>query len=141
MALCIDTGADVDATSTDGYTPLHYAARAGSAAAVEQLVAANATINVPSFSDGCTPFYLAAITESVPLMRTMLDLGADATIPDGEQLQPWLRLVCRIAYVLLFQALPSALIRLVTWRACVCVRDPAMDVTPSVASAAQFSAQ
>ena len=38
MTLLIRAHADVDATSTDGYTPLHYACRAATLAGVELLL-------------------------------------------------------------------------------------------------------
>ena len=88
MTLLIRAHADVDATSTDGYTPLHYACRAASLAGVELLLRQHASVNVTSFSDGRTAFFLAALTECVPLIRTMLDNSADPTIPDSMDMSP-----------------------------------------------------
>ena len=76
----IDAGVDVNAPDSTGWTPLHFAARAGSAEAVQLLLDAGAQVNVPD-NKGITPLHRAVIdTNELPPLEAMLIAGADPNL-------------------------------------------------------------
>lgn len=95
--LLIARGADVSATSTNGFSPLLFAAEHGDAETAAALVAAGADLHARTEQAadrgdlpfqprrGLTPFLAAAQTGNVEMMRALMALGADpaALTPDG----------------------------------------------------------
>lgn len=61
-----------------GWTPLHYAASKGQLAMVKLLIADKAIINAPA-PDGTTALMMAAFAGSEPVVRALLEAGADVT--------------------------------------------------------------
>ena len=61
-----------------GWTPLHYAASKGQLAMVRLLIADKAIINAPA-PDGTTALMMAAFAGSEPVVRALLEAGADVT--------------------------------------------------------------
>jgi uncharacterized protein len=59
-----------------GWTPLHYAASKGQLAMVKLLIADKAIINAPA-PDGTTALMMAAFAGSEPIVRALLEAGAD----------------------------------------------------------------
>jgi ankyrin repeat protein len=95
IRVLIEHGADVDAHGrrhdwqrrvtaeprtkilyTGGFTPLHYAARAGCAPCVDALVAGGADINLADPS-GITPLILALLNRNFDAALRLVELGAD----------------------------------------------------------------
>ncbi len=78
-------GANVNASSADGTTPLHWAAGLDDRAIARVLLAAGA---MPDAANryGMTPLHLAVENASLDLARWLLDAGADPnhTLPEGE---------------------------------------------------------
>lgn len=72
----IDHGADFKTPSKSGFTPLLFAARAGSLGAVRQLVARGADVNSAD-PDGITPLHVATLRGHLPLAKLLLDMGAN----------------------------------------------------------------
>ncbi len=88
--------ADVNATSEGrlaeanheaGYTALHYAARKGSKAIAETLLAHGAKVNAQS-ATGLTPLYIAAEEGFKTVAELLLAHGADLTLPNRAGLTP-----------------------------------------------------
>ena len=81
LQLLLDAKADANATTCDGRTCLHAQSENGNAGAVAILLAANADVNATT-SDGQTPLYLASDDATLQLL---LDAKADAnaTTCDG----------------------------------------------------------
>jgi ankyrin repeat protein len=73
----IERGADIQARSKDGYTPLLFAARAGNDKGVRMLLAHGAHIN-DAASDGANALLIATVRGHADLARSLLDEGADA---------------------------------------------------------------
>lgn len=78
----IDAGVDVNAADSEGWTPLHFAARSGSAEAVQLLLNAGAQVNVRD-SKGITPLHRALLPKhhNFPLLEALLEAGADPDCP------------------------------------------------------------
>lgn len=74
----IKSGADIRARSKNGFTPLHFAARAGGLEPARLLLAAGADVNAAA-GDGSTPLLVATVRGNVPLALLLLDQGADPT--------------------------------------------------------------
>ncbi len=70
-------GADVDARTDDGATPLHLAAVSGDAAAIRALLTGGATVNTRA-DDGFTPLHHAAWSGKTASIHALLAGGADA---------------------------------------------------------------
>ncbi len=72
----VAAGADVDARSDGGFTPLAFAVRAGHADTVEALVGAGADIDL-TLPDGTSPLHLAVINAHYDVALQLLGHGAD----------------------------------------------------------------
>jgi len=81
----INQGVDVNESTVDGTSALHWAAHSGNNAATVRLVEAGAAVNATT-RYGVAPLTLAAITGNTAVMRTLLKAGADSnkTSGDGE---------------------------------------------------------
>jgi uncharacterized protein len=78
----IAKGADVNATDTDGTTPLHKAVWAGEPVVVEALLRAGAKASIAN-AFGMTAAYLAAEQGNAAILRRLLDAGAEPNTVDG----------------------------------------------------------
>ena len=67
-----------------GYTPLHYAARAGDARCVAALLAAGAPVDARTTGAGATPLMRAAAGGHAGVVEALLAAGADAAAVDGD---------------------------------------------------------
>jgi ankyrin repeat protein len=74
---------DVNATSPDGTTALHWAAHASQAEAARLLLAAGADANATN-RYGVTPLTLAATEGNAALVKALLEAGADPNVTVGE---------------------------------------------------------
>jgi ankyrin repeat protein len=70
-------GADVNETSGDGVTALHWAARRGDVELANLLLVAGANARAATRSGRYTPLHLAAERGSAPIIRALLDSGAE----------------------------------------------------------------
>ena len=76
----LDAGAEPNARSDEGASPLHYAAlTASDAGAVQTLIDAGAEIEAREPSQGFTPLFYAAWLNNRVAMRVLLENGADVT--------------------------------------------------------------
>ena len=83
----IKAGADVNATSKDGWTPLHWAARKGHTDAVIALLEAGADVNATDERD-LTPLYWAAFKGHTDAVIALLEAGADVRATDNRGRTP-----------------------------------------------------
>ncbi len=74
-ASLIKRGAEVNRL---GWTPLHYAASKGHLEMVQLLLANGALVNAPA-PDGTTPLMMAAFSGKEPVVRALVQAGADVT--------------------------------------------------------------
>ena len=76
---------DVNASSPDGATALHWAAYLDDAAEVDLLVGAGARADVAN-QDGATPLYLACVNRDAAIVKRLLAAGANpnSALPSGE---------------------------------------------------------
>ncbi|MER1967176.1 ankyrin repeat domain-containing protein [Castellaniella sp. GW247-6E4] len=72
----IDAGAQVNRL---GWTPLHYAASKARMDTARLLIQRGAIVNAPG-PDGTTPLMMAALSGNEPMVRLLLEHGADATM-------------------------------------------------------------
>lgn len=87
----ITSGADVKSTTSAGHSPLHIAAMKCSNSEVFRLLAqCGASINGCD-SVGRTPLHWAGLGGNYTIILTLLALGADRTIPDGNGHLPRIR--------------------------------------------------
>jgi ankyrin repeat protein len=84
--LLITEGADIEARSKRGYTPLLFAARVGNGEGVRMLLAHGAHLNEVA-SDGASPVLLATVRGHAKLAESLLDEGADPNA-DGAGFTP-----------------------------------------------------
>jgi ankyrin repeat protein len=79
--LLLDKGADPEAPTQEGETPLHFASRAGRDANARLLLDKGADINALT-SDGETPLHVAseAWNDNAAVVRLLLDRGADTSV-------------------------------------------------------------
>jgi len=71
-----------------GLTALHFAARQGSARAVEALVAHGANVNALSPGDGVSPLLIAAVNGQFDIARSLLAHGADPNLANAGGVTP-----------------------------------------------------
>ncbi|CAK0754809.1 hypothetical protein CVIRNUC_002326 [Coccomyxa viridis] len=67
-----------------GYTPLHYAARAGHRDAVIMLLNAGADVNMATRAGRATPLHRAAYMGHTVVADVLLERGADASLQDAD---------------------------------------------------------
>lgn len=85
----IEKGASLNVRDTTGNSPLAVAAFCGSHDVLELLIKREpALLNEPSPSSGCTPLWLSVRAGHLQCCQTLLDSGADATVPNQEGLTP-----------------------------------------------------
>jgi len=89
-ALLIEKGADVNAKTNDGRTPLHRAAENNAAEAAALLIQHGADVNAKT-DDGRTPLYLAAGSNVAEVVTLLIQHGADvnAKTDDGRTPLHW----------------------------------------------------
>eukprot|EP00897_Mesotaenium_endlicherianum_P005478 jgi/Mesen1/4959/ME000248S04246 len=63
--------------TANGWTALHYAARRGNVAVINQLIEEGAAVSEPSAKNGTTPLHLAAYGGHVDALRLLLQKGAN----------------------------------------------------------------
>ncbi|KAH7724429.1 hypothetical protein AAVH_07903 [Aphelenchoides avenae] len=78
----------IDASDTDGQTPLHWACDAGHNEVVQLLVNSGADVNARD-KDGLTPLHYAAMCSHPLTVRLLLDKGADPKIRDNDDQTPF----------------------------------------------------
>lgn len=83
----IELGADVNHHDSNGYGPLHTAARNRNSPLVELLVKNGADVNGPD-ADGFTPIFYAAARNHVPTIDMLVKLGAKTDIKDKNGITP-----------------------------------------------------
>lgn len=79
--------APASASSSDGFTPLHFAVRAArgnAAAAVSLLLAAGADPNAETTAGRATPLHRSAFAGDAGVTRMLLEAGADASRADAD---------------------------------------------------------
>lgn len=74
----LSSGADVHATTSQGYTPLYTASARGHVRIVQVLLDRGANINVES-NAGSTPFYVACEQGHVDVVKVLIERSADIT--------------------------------------------------------------
>ena len=85
FAVCQKLGVDVNFVSTNGFSPIHYAALSGDAAKLRWMASHGAKLEArlpsnherPLDTDGMTPLLLACAYAQPVSVRTLLDLGAN----------------------------------------------------------------
>ncbi|KAJ8664853.1 hypothetical protein QAD02_006515 [Eretmocerus hayati] len=77
--LILQRGADADARTKYGSTPLHMAAKNGHAALIELLLKHKANINSSEGSDQSTPLHLATSYQQIRAINVLLKYNADVT--------------------------------------------------------------
>ena len=86
--LLLRAGANASQTDANGLLPLHNAARWGYPEVIEVL-SDEASVDINSRTDvGGTPIYYAALHGRVEVLRLLLERGADANIPDAQDVPP-----------------------------------------------------
>jgi uncharacterized protein len=75
--------ADVNASETDGTTPLHWAVHHGDLELIQRLIRAGAKVNVKN-DYGSTPMSEAAILGRADLIEALLKAGADVESPNAD---------------------------------------------------------
>jgi ankyrin repeat protein len=78
----IKSGADVNARSQDGTTPLHIAARLGKSTHIKILTDAGANVNALGDSLVGTPLHKAATMGHPASIKALIDAGADVNMQD-----------------------------------------------------------
>ncbi len=81
VSRCLVAGADLEARTEWGSTPLHFAAGSGPPETVEALVEAGADLEARD-EWGNTPLHLAAMSGPLETVQVLLDAGADPGAQD-----------------------------------------------------------
>jgi hypothetical protein len=89
VELLVDSAADVNARSNNGWTPLFYAVCYGRKDAAELLIARKADANVAT-ADGMTPIARAAVREDWAMVRLLADGGASVNVREKAGCSPLL---------------------------------------------------
>ncbi|KAJ6254865.1 ankyrin repeat and protein kinase domain-containing protein [Anaeramoeba flamelloides] len=88
VELLIKHGADVDAMSTAGFTPLYYAIESGFVGCVEMLLKHNANMNLIFGDQNQTALHYSAQINDLKISVLLLKYGADPTIQDSSKSTP-----------------------------------------------------
>lgn len=90
VSYCDGVGADVRATSSDGKTALHQAAKQGNTAVVEALLAGGAEVFAVKPDTLATPLHHAAASGALTIagLQALLDAGAPLEAQDSDGLTP-----------------------------------------------------
>jgi ankyrin repeat protein len=75
--IILSWGADPNSQDNAGHSPVHYAAKEGHAALMEQLLHAGADVNIVDTSDGTTPLLQAVRRRDVALVVRLIHFGAN----------------------------------------------------------------
>ncbi|MFQ5974035.1 MAG: ankyrin repeat domain-containing protein, partial [Alphaproteobacteria bacterium] len=82
--LLIEAGAELEARSVSGFTPLHLAASGGKLDMIDLLVARGANLEATGKNRVRTPLYTAAVTGQLAAVTRLLALGANANGTGGQ---------------------------------------------------------
>jgi ankyrin repeat protein len=75
--LILNKGADVNAKTESGLTPLHIAAENGHTALIKLFLKFDANIDAVENTEECIPLHLATLNQQVKAMKMLLENGAD----------------------------------------------------------------
>jgi ankyrin repeat protein len=79
----LKNGADIEARTEDGITPLHVAAHRGHLKFLLALVQANADIEAVA-SNGWNALYFTVVANQKKIAEKLIDLGLKADVPDAQ---------------------------------------------------------
>ena len=82
VKILISAGADVNASNSRGWTPLHQASRKGYFEIVKYLVDNGADVNAPK-NDSWTPLHLASTYGDFEIVKYLVENGADVNASDN----------------------------------------------------------
>lgn len=90
ILLLLEGGADPNVESDEGLTPLQYAVGQQDARLVAEMLkrGANKTINKVTGVEGWNALHIAATDLNLPIIRLLLNAGADPDIPDIDKIKP-----------------------------------------------------
>ena len=80
----IESGASCNATDSDGWTPLHYAAERDDEECIAALLAAGADMSIKD-NEGHTPFRLAVINLNISAAQALREAGCSTQIDFSEE--------------------------------------------------------
>jgi len=85
---CFENGVYLEATDSDGWTAMMYAARRGNIEICEELLSFGANLNTATREDGFTALHLAAGNELIDVCLALVKAGADPNIKDSDGRTP-----------------------------------------------------